>query len=201
MSKLISIGVDPGSSNGAVAIIDSNLNILKLTYAPYYLIRSRTKQNKKKLNKETMLYEKDFRAFKWSDYKEIGNILRPFVSKNTDIIYTIERVGSRKGEGEHSSFVFGNSFGIFQGQYSLLNPIKYYEPLPTQWKPELGVTSDKNTSIELAKEIFTNSMKEQDIKIKKSEDDLAEALLIAFYGLKCYIEEIEDNDNGTKEEN
>jgi len=140
-----------------------------------------------------MMYEKDYRAFKWSDYKLIGDILRPF--KNNDIVYTIEKVGANKGEGEHSSFIFGNSLGVFQGQYSILEPIKYYEPCPTVWKPELGVTADKNTSIALASKLFENSLKELKIKLKKSEDDLSEALLLAFYGLKCYVEEIEKEVN------
>lgn len=192
MRRLISIGIDPGSSNGAIAIIDSNLNILKLTYAPYYIVKSSTRQNKRKLNKETQIFEKDYRSFKWSDAKLIGEELKPFVGN--DIVYTIERVGVRKGEGEYSSFVFGNSFGIFQGQYTLLSPVAYYEPLPTQWKPTLGVTSDKNTSIALVEKIFEESLKKDKIKIKKSEDDLAEALLIAFYGLKCYAEDMEEKE-------
>lgn len=185
---LISIGIDPGSSNGAIAIIDSDLNILELTYAPYYTVKSKTKQNKRKLNKETMLYEKDFRSFKWSDFKLIGDILRPF--KDNDIVYTIEKVGSRKGEGENSAFIFGNSFGVFQGQYSLISPISYHEPTPVEWKSDVGVTSDKSTSIELVEKIFEKSLKENNLKIKKSQDDLAEALLLSWWGLHKYANEI-----------
>ena len=194
MKDLISIGIDPGSSKGAIAIIKVNLEILKLTYAPYYIVRSKTKQNTKKLNRKTMKYERDYRAFKWSDFKLTGNLLRPFVKSSTDIIYTIERVGARRGEGEHSSFIFGNSMGVFQGMYAMLNPIEYYEPLPSVWKSALGVTADKTTSVELAKEIFGDSLNK--LGIPDSKDDLHEALLLAFYGLKNYVEQIEKGAKG-----
>ena len=184
--KLLSIGVDPGSSKGAIAIIDSDLNILELLYAPNYIVKSKTKQNKRKLNKETGEYEKDFRTFKWTDFQLIGNILRPYIGH--DIVYTIEKVGARTGEGEKSSFIFGNSLGIFQGQFSLLNPIKYYEPTPVQWKNSLGVTADKTISIELAKKIFDMQLKDR--KTKKSESDLYEALLLGFFGLNEYAKEL-----------
>ena len=38
--KLISIGVDPGSRNGAIAIMDEDMHILHLGKAPFYLIES-----------------------------------------------------------------------------------------------------------------------------------------------------------------
>ena len=139
-----------------------------------------------------MMYEKDYRAFKWSDFKLVGDILRPFVKKDNDIIYTIEKVAARRGEGEHSAFIFGDSLGVFRGQYSLLSPIKYYEPTSAVWKSELGVSSTKSTSVELAKKIFGDSLK--NLKIKESDDDLYEALLIAFFGLKNYVEYLEKED-------
>lgn len=181
---LISIGVDVGSRNGALAIIDSNLNILQLTKAPFYLVEVKSKKLKPKLNKETGMYEQDYKKRAWTDYKELKSIYQPFIKNK--IVYTVENVFVRHGEGEPASFIFGNSLGIFQASSMYLNPIEMYTPTPQEWKKELGVTSDKQTSIDLAQDIFNCDLK--DYKRRGKVDDLAEALLLSFYGLKKYLE-------------
>jgi len=181
---LISIGVDVGSRNGALAIIDSNLNILELTKAPFYLVEVKSKKLKPKLNKSTGMYENDYKKYAWTDYTTLGNIYKPYI--NNDIIYTVEKVSVRRGEGETSSFIFGDSQGVHKGAYMLLNPIEMYHPTPQDWKKELKVTSDKDTSIKLAEEIFECNLK--DFVKKGKVDDIAEALLLSFYGLKKYLE-------------
>ena len=186
MSKgLISVGIDVGTINGAISIVDTNMNILYLSKVPIYQTEIKSRKNKSKLNKETMKYETDYRKRSWVDFKELGNIFTPFLKKH-EIVYTIERLIPRSGEGESSSFVNGNSFGIFQGLYSLLNPISYYEPLPLIWKKELGLSSDKERSINLAESIYEIKLK--DFAKKGKLDDLAEALLLSFYGLRIFFE-------------
>ncbi len=181
-NKLISIGIDVGSSNGAISIVDEDLKILLLTKAPVYQTIIKSKRNKSKLNKETMKFEKDYRKKNWVDFKKLGEIFKPFVGKS--IIYTIEKVSSRPNEGESASFLNGNSLGVFQGMYGLLNPVKYYEPLPIVWKNELGVNSDKSTSVTLAEDLYQIKLK--DYLPKGKVDDIAEALLLSFYGLREY---------------
>lgn len=181
---LISIGVDVGSKNGALAIIDSNLNILKLAKAPFYQVEIKSKVLKPKLNKATGMYEKDYRKQSWSDFKTLRDIYSPYIKNN--IIYTVEHVSARPKEGETSAFIFGDSLGVHQGQYSYLNPVDYYEPTPQVWKKELGVTSDKDTSIELVESIFNCNLR--DYLKRGKTDDIAEALLLSFYGLKKYLE-------------
>ena len=105
---------------------------------------------------------------------------------NNNIIYTIERIQQRPNEGETTSFMNGNSLGIFQGLYSYLNPISYFEPSAGEWKKSLGVTSLKETSIHLAEEIYKVKLK--DYLPKGKVDDIAEALLLSFYGFKKYYE-------------
>lgn len=194
---LISIGVDIGTKNGALAIIDSNLNILQLINTPYYEVASKTKQNKPKLNKETGKYEKDFKKSTWTDSVKLGKIYTPYLKNN--IIYSIEKVGARPGEGEMNSFRFGNSLGINQCIQNLLQPIQYNEFTPNYWKKELGVTSDKATSINLVNNIFEKPLlkfRGKLIKLNKSsnkEDDLAEALLLSFLGLKEHLENNGEN--------
>jgi hypothetical protein len=189
---LISIGIDVGSTNGAISVVSEEGEILLLTKAPIYQTEVKSKRNKSKLNKETGKFEADFRKRNWVNFKELREILKPFI--NNSIIYTIERIQQRPNEGETTSFMNGNSLGIFQGLYSYLNPISYFEPSAGEWKKELGVTSLKETSIQLAEEIY--SIKLKDYLPKGKVDDIAEALLLAFYGLKKYYENNERNNNG-----
>lgn len=189
---LISIGIDVGSTNGAISVVSEEGEILLLTKAPIYQTEVKSKRNKSKLNKETGKFEADFRKRNWVNFKELREILKPFI--NNSIIYTIERIQQRPNEGETTSFMNGNSLGIFQGLYSYLNPISYFEPSAGEWKKELGVTSLKETSIQLAEEIYDIKLK--DYLPKGKVDDIAEALLLAFYGLKKYYENNERNNNG-----
>lgn len=179
-NKLISVGIDVGSTNGAIAIVDEELKILLLTKTPTYQTEIKSKRNKSKINKETMKYERDYRKRTWVDYRKVGDLFVPYLSNK--IIYTIEKIAPRPAEGEPASFTNGNSLGIFQGLYPLLKPIEYYEPTPMTWKTELGVTSDKDTSNALAEDIYQIKLK--DYLAKGKVDDIAEALLLAFYGLR-----------------
>ena len=183
-NKIISIGIDVGSTNGAISVVDEDGKILILTKTPTYQTLIKSKRNKSKLNKETGKFEADFRKRTWVDFKKLGDLFEKY--KNNKIIYTIEHISQRPNEGETTSFMNGNSMGIFQGLYSFLNPIAYYEPTAGEWKKSLGVTSLKETSIKLAEDIYKIKLK--DYLPKGKVDDIAEALLLSFYGLKQYFE-------------
>ena len=187
--KLISIGIDVGSTNGAISIVDEEGKILVLKKAPTFQTEIKSKRNKSKLNKATGKYEADFRKRTWVDFKKLREIFEPF--ENNLKIYTIERIQQRPNEGETTSFMNGNSLGVFQGLYSYLTPIAYFEPSAGDWKKELGVTSLKSTSITLAEEIYKVKLK--DYLSKGKVDDIAEALLLSFYGFKKYYERIDEN--------
>lgn len=194
-NKIISIGIDVGSVNGALSVVSEEGEILLLTKAPTYQTEVKSKRNKSKLNKETGKFEADFRKRNWVNFKELRELLKPFIDNS--IIYTIERIQQRPNEGETTSFMNGNSLGIFQGIYSFLNPVAYFEPSAGEWKKELGVTSLKETSIQLAEEIYKVKLK--DYLPKGKVDDIAEALLLSFYGFKKYYENNErENNNGNK---
>lgn len=182
--KLISIGIDVGSTNGAISVVSEDGEILLLTKAPVYQTEVKSKRNKSKLNKETGKFETDFRKRNWVNFKELRSLLEPYIKYS--IIYTIERIQQRPNEGETTSFMNGNSLGIFQGLYSYLNPTEYFEPSAKEWKTSLGVTSLKDTSINLAEEIYKVNLK--DYLPKGKVDDIAEALLLSFYGFKKYYE-------------
>ena len=188
-TNLISIGIDVGSKNGAISVVSEEGEILLLTKAPIYQTEVKSKRNKSKLNKETGKFEADFRKRNWVDFKQLRELLLPYISKS--IIYTIERIQQRPDEGETTSFMNGNSLGVFQGLYAFLNPITYNEPSAGEWKKELGVTSLKDTSIQLAEEIYKIKLK--DYLPKGKVDDIAEALLLSFYGFKKYYENKKGN--------
>jgi hypothetical protein len=183
----LSVGIDVGSVNGAISVVSEEGEILLLTKAPTYQTEIKSKRNKSKLNRATGKFEADFRKRNWVDFKELKDILLPFIEN--PIIYTIERIQQRPSEGETTSFMNGNSLGIFQGLYAFLNPVRYYEPSAGEWKKELGVSSLKDTSIQLAEEIYQVKLK--DYLPKGKVDDIAEALLLSFYGFKKYNEENE----------
>lgn len=187
-NTLLSIGIDPGTKNGAIAIVDDKLNIIYLAKAPYISVDT-SKMVKPKLNKETGKYEKAYKQKSWTDFKKLREIFLPYVGFK--LILTIEKVQPRSAEYETNSFIFGNSLGIFEGQYSLLNPIAFYEPRPITWKQEMKVTSDKEESVIMAEKLFNCDLKEY-IKSGK-KDDVAEALLLAFYGFRKYYSEVEEN--------
>ena len=182
--KLLSIGIDVGSTNGAISVVSEDGEILLLTKAPIYQTEIKSKRNKSKLNRETGKFEADFRKRNWVDFKALRELFQPFTSNR--IIYTIERIAQRPNEGETTSFMNGNSLGIFQGLYSYLNPVLYNEPSAGEWKRSMGVTSLKDTSIQLAEAIYGVNLR--DYLPKGKVDDIAEALLLSFYGLKVYNE-------------
>lgn len=182
--KLISIGIDVGTVNGAISVVDEDGKVLVLTKAPYYQTEIKSKRNKSKLNKVTGKFEADFKKRSWVDFKKLREIFEPF-EKNPKL-YTIERIQYRPMEGETSSFMNGNALGVFQGLYAYLQPIQYLEPTAGEWKKELKVSSLKDTSIKLAEEIYQVNLKDY---VKKGKvDDIAEALLLSFYGFKKYYD-------------
>lgn len=187
--QVYSIGIDPGTKNGAIAIVDDSLNIIYLAKAPYISKDVKSRKVKPKLNKETGKYETAYRQRTWTDFRNLRQIFEPYLGNY--IIFTVEQV---QPSGEHeksvSPFVFGHSRGVFEGQYSLLDPIAYYDPTPQQWKKVMKVTADKETSIERAEELFNCNLKDYLPKrARKKDSNMAEALLLAFYGLRMYNEQ------------
>lgn len=190
-TKLISIGIDVGSTNGAISIVSEDGKILALTKAPTYQTEIKSKRNKSKLNRKTGKFEADFKKRTWVDFKKLREIFEPFEKYRK--IYVIEKMLPRPSEGESPSFVNGNSLGIFQGLYSYLSPIFYVEPTAIEWKKELGVTSLKDSSIKLAENIYGINFKEYITRGKV--DDIAEALLLSFFGLMQYEKQMTKGNN------
>lgn len=97
----------------------------------------------------------------------------------------VENVHAMPKQGVSSSFNFGRGFGWLIGlldfgglPYELVNPQK--------WKKEFSCTSDKNTSIDVAKRLFPNVNLMRTDRCSKPHDGICEALLMAEYGRRKY---------------
>lgn len=92
----------------------------------------------------------------------------------------LEKVGAMPGQGVTSMFNFGANFGYIQGLLKAYE-VPYELVTPQKWKKEYSVTSDKNTSVAVAKRIFPYVNFKKSDRCKKDDDGLAEALLMAEY--------------------
>ena len=90
----------------------------------------------------------------------------------------IEKVHSMPKQGVSSTFKFGMAFG---GALSLARRFKTEMVMvtPQLWKKTLVLNSDKQQSLDMAREIFPQAP----LRLKK-HNGRAEALLIALYGFK-----------------
>lgn len=106
------------------------------------------------------------------DAQKLSNILRVF----PDIVCYLEKVASRPGQGVGSVFSFGDTYGTIRGVLGALNIPTYYVS-PQKWKKELKISS-KEDSLKASQDIFGG------LKFRKKDHNIAEALLIAYYGQK-----------------
>ena len=104
------------------------------------------------------------------DAQKLSNILRVY----PDLICYLERVASRPGQGVGSVFSFGDTYGTIRGVLGALN-IPTYTISPQAWKKELKISS-KEDSLKASQDLFSG------LKFRKKDHNIAEALLIAYYG-------------------
>lgn len=157
MSLKCFIGVDPGLT-GAIAVIDDQGAVLGLLDMPVREIRG--------VKTATVKNEVDAGALhRW---------LLPLTA-GRDALASIERVGSRPGQGLASTFSLGDSFGAARAVLSCCSR-SVLDIKPQEWKKSLSVTDDKSTSLELARRLFPTA--ERMLK-RKRDHGRAEALLIA----------------------
>ena len=96
------------------------------------------------------------------------------------VFCVVEHVGAMPGQGVTSCFSFGRGFGFILGLLTA-NCIPYELVRPQKWKKEFGCTSDKNTSIEVARRLCPGVDLRRTPKCTKPHDGVAEALLMAEY--------------------
>lgn len=122
----ISIGVDPGSSTGAIAVIsDGNLRI-------YGMARKTEKQISEAFH---------------------GVLLEKGIS--TQVFGVIERVSAMAGQGVTSTFRFGTNYGFLRGSLVAYG-IPFRDFLPKQWQKHYSMTRKENESTPVWKERLLN---------------------------------------------
>lgn len=114
------------------------------------------------------------------DIQEYSKVLHNLSGTDEPLRCIVERVAARPGQGVTSMFHFGENFGIIQGLLVAYN-IPFELVPPQVWKKEIGVTSDKSTSIEMCKKLFPAADLKATPRCRKDHDGIAEALLIAEY--------------------
>ena len=92
----------------------------------------------------------------------------------------LEHVNAMPGNGGVSMFHFGENFGFIQGLLTAYD-IPYELVRPQKWKKFYGITSDKNTSIEVCHRLFPYVDLKRTERCKKMDDGFAESLLLAEY--------------------
>ena len=91
----------------------------------------------------------------------------------------IEKVHAMPKQGVTSIFTFGENFGWLKGVLDMAG-ISYQEIPPQTWKKEFNLNSNKNVSIDVARQLFPYMDMIPD-NGKKPDNNIAEALLMAEY--------------------
>jgi hypothetical protein len=92
-----------------------------------------------------------------------------------DLEIIIEMVHSMPGQGVSSSFKFGMAYGAAIAIAERFNCV-WHMVTPQKWKKALQLDSDKNKSLELARELWPQAP-----LLRKKDNGRAEALLLAEY--------------------
>lgn len=97
-----------------------------------------------------------------------------------DVFAVVEHVGAMPKQGVSSTFAFGQNFGWILGVLAALE-VPFELVRPQKWKKHFSCTSDKNTSVEVAKRLFPGVSLMASERCRKPHDGMAEALLMAEY--------------------
>ena len=154
------IGIDPGKT-GAICCID--------IYEKCLYEKTPTLQTGKK---------KDY------DISAMVELLENYINTcENSVLIMIEKVHAMPGQGVTSMFNFGMGYGIWQGIIAALKtPFEFVTP--QKWKKVMmeGFPKEKSASILRVKQIYTKLG-----SLKKSDNGIADAILIARYGMNKYL--------------
>lgn len=154
--KTIAIGIDPGK-DGALAILSDDTISLAGTEGRVFIVP---------------FEERRFVAY-------LGSV-PAWHYREHRIVCVLEHVGAMPRQGSVSMFHFGQNFGWIRGVLDC-SMIPYELVRPQKWKKEFSCTSDKNTSIEVARRLFPDVDLRRTPKCKGPHDGICEALLMAEY--------------------
>lgn len=115
--KHIAIGVDPGSSSGAIATIRDGVLI------SIFSMNRKTEQQIERVFYNTLLDK----------------------GVQTKLFGIIERVSAMKGQGVTSSFKFGQNYGFLRGCL-VANRIPFRDFIPREWQKHYSMAKKKKES-------------------------------------------------------
>ena len=163
VSELMYVGADPGAS-GALALVrkaGDTISFVKSTTMPIVKVGNKSAVDTEKL-------------YDWFPFN--------------DFVATLEEVASMPKQGVASTFQFGRMYGGIEAVLdSSAKEIIYVRP--QQWKKYFGISSDKNTAIDAATELFGfredwNHIGPRGGSMIQENSGRAEAALLAYYGAK-----------------
>lgn len=142
----IFVGIDPGIVSGAWGIVDHH---------GQYFASGHIQNDTDRI-----------RVIPWRDEMNVA------IGIN-DVTFVIENVHSMPGQGVASTFKFGRAVGAIEAVVALFRE-PWFIVSPQRWKADMGVTSDKSTSLNLARQLWTTAP-----LTRKKDHGVAEALLLA----------------------
>lgn len=146
------VGIDVGMK-GSVAVIDEQGTCIKVFDMP--------------LNEKLV------------DAENLTCLLVEATEGYDEVIACIERPEAFGGGGKHSLMSLGRSFGIAYGVCAALG-FECHPTPPSSWKRNMGLSSEKEESIELCKKLIpTLNLLPPRCRVEKH--DRAEAGLLAYY--------------------
>ena len=157
MSNLI-IGVDPGQNGAIAAIVGRELVHVSDMPTDEQIIDGKKRQI---VNGGAL-----FDLYRKLRFNHTPVMVSPVI--------VIERVWSSPGMGSTSAFGFGRSYEAALTAALALGCVTVTPPSAT-WKGQMGLTSDKDKSLEMARRLWPES----DVFTRKKDADRAEAALIA----------------------
>jgi crossover junction endodeoxyribonuclease RuvC len=165
MNKVI-IGIDPGL-NGAIAVITPE------AYAVHDIPVLEVKKGKS--------VKRRYNAVEIA--RIIKTVLTNAAVKNQNVEVWLEDVHAMPGQGVTSMFSMGRGLGIYEGIVSAIGlPLQYISPITWKKKVMNGQGKEKDAAVYKAQQLFPNAV----LTTPRGRllDGRAEALLIAYYGMK-----------------
>ncbi len=151
------IGIDPGLSGGLAFRSDEEMSVLPMPV----LTITKSKGVRRVL-----------------DLTALANLIDDKTKNQPRIHVFIERVASMPKQGVASMFSFGESYGAIKGIIAA-NFLPMTLITPQTWKSKLKVSSNKDDARYRASQLMPRFAH---LWPRRSDDGLAEAALIAFYG-------------------
>jgi hypothetical protein len=153
-NNIVYIGVDPGNQGGITIIDGKSINMFEMP----------------------IIVEKKGKKTKTSyDLCKIVDILS--IYKDKKVVYALERVSCRPGEGGVSSFHFGIGFGILQGiaivfgfDLTIISPQIWKKSFPQLTTTEMDDLKEQNKDLRQKNKTFDIELKDLKSKNRKEKD-------------------------------